>query len=108
MGLLFERLRDIIGIGSWFDTFTVKNTKWLSLVRKIITLINSDSVLFGFFDFYRSYVAGILRVVEEIHFYVLCNDTIICAVYLEQALYTVVCTISSVSCDKYYFKLSSN
>jgi hypothetical protein len=57
---------------------------------------------------YPSYVAGILDVVEEIHFYVLCNNTIICAEYLEQALFNEECTISSISCDKNYFMLLSN
>jgi hypothetical protein len=83
MGLVCERLTDIIAVGSWFDTFTVKHTRWLSLVRKIITVINSDFVLCGVFCFYPNYVAGILDVVEKTHFYVLCNDTIICVEYLE-------------------------
>jgi hypothetical protein len=106
--LVCERLTDIIGAGSWFVSFTVKNTTWLSAVRKIITAMNSDSVLCEAFGLYPSYVAGILYVVEEIHFYVLCNDTIICAEYPEQEVSNEECTISSVSCDKNYFKLSSN
>jgi len=86
MGLVSERLTDVIGVGSWFDSFTVKNTAWLSLVRKIITTVNSDSVLCGTFGLYPSYVADILV----------------------QAVSNEECTFSNVSCDKNYFKLSSN
>jgi hypothetical protein len=63
-----ERLTDIIGVGSWCDTFTVKNTTWLSLQRKIITMMNSDSVLCGAFGLYPSCVAGIANAVEETSF----------------------------------------
>jgi hypothetical protein len=45
----------------------VQHTTWLSLVRNIITTMNSDSLLCGSFELYHSYVAGI-DVVEEIHF----------------------------------------
>jgi hypothetical protein len=86
MGLVCEKLTDITGAGSWFDSFTVKNTTWLSFVRRIITTMNSDSVLCGVFRLYPSYVTGILEVVEEIHFYVICNDTIIGDEYLEKTV----------------------
>ena len=34
MGLVCRRLTDLIGVGSQFDSFTVQNTMWLSLVEK--------------------------------------------------------------------------
>jgi hypothetical protein len=70
MGLVCERLTDIIGAGSWFYSFTVNNITWLSLVRKIITAMNRDSVLCGAFGLYPSYVAGILEHVR--------GDTFLC------------------------------
>ena len=44
MGLVCTRLTDLIGVGSWFDSFTVQNRMWLSLVKKILESINSEGV----------------------------------------------------------------
>ena len=82
MGLMCTRQTDIIGAGSWFDSFTVQNTIWLSLVKKILVTMNSDRVLCGVFGLYPSYLAGILKHVEEINFYVLCNEKLTYSVYI--------------------------
>ncbi len=74
MGLVCTRLDDLIGVGSWFDSFTVQNTMWLSLVEKILVTLNSEQVISAVFGIYPSYVAGILKHVVEINFYVLSND----------------------------------
>ena len=42
MGLVCTRLDDLIGVGSWFDSFTVQNTMWLSLVEKILVTLKSE------------------------------------------------------------------
>ena len=34
MGHVFTRLNELIGVGSWFDSLTVQNTMWLSVVEK--------------------------------------------------------------------------
>ena len=106
MGLVCSILTDI-GAGSWFDAFTVQNTMWLSLVKNIVVSMNSDRVLCGVFGLYPSYVAGILKHVEEINFYVLCNYKLTNAEYIEKAISSEQFTISYVSCEKNYFILSS-
>ena len=74
MGLVCTRLNELIATGSWFDPFTVKNTMWLSVVEKILVTLNSEQVTSAVVGLYPSYVAGILKYVVEINFYVLSND----------------------------------
>ena len=69
--------------------------------------MNGDRVLCGVFGLYPSHVAGILKHVEEINFYVLCNDKLTYSEYTEKAISCEQCTISCFSCEKSYFKLSS-
>jgi hypothetical protein len=52
MGLVYTRLTDLIGVGSGFDSFTLQNTAWFSLVKKILASVNSEQVM-------RSYQGGI-------------------------------------------------
>jgi hypothetical protein len=73
IGQLCEDLNSIIGQGIWYDTFQIFNTRWLWLVNGFLTALNSGNVLCGTFGNYQSYVAGILKSVKEINFYVLCN-----------------------------------
>ena len=47
MGLVCTRLTDLIGVGSWFDSFKVQNRMWLSLVKKILQSINSEGLMCG-------------------------------------------------------------
>jgi hypothetical protein len=69
MGLFVcTRLTDLIGVGSWFDSFTVHNTARLFLVQKILSTINSDMWYAQLSGVYRSYLTGILTHVEEINF----------------------------------------
>jgi hypothetical protein len=51
MGLLSTSLTDIIGACTCFDSFTVQNKNWLSLVKNIFVAMNSDQVLFGVLDY---------------------------------------------------------
>jgi hypothetical protein len=80
---------------------------WLSLVNSIVVAMNSDRVLCGVFRLYPSFVAGILKHVEEINFYVLCNYKLTYVEYIVKAILSEHCTASYDSCEKYYFKLSS-
>jgi hypothetical protein len=73
MRLVFTKLNNNIRAGTWFDSFTVQNTKWFSLVKNIVAALNSDRVMCGVFGLYPSNVGGILKRVEEINVYVLCN-----------------------------------
>jgi hypothetical protein len=63
MGLVFTRLTDLIGVSSWLKTSTVQNTMWLSLVKKILLIMNRDRVMCGVNELYPSYLAGILKYV---------------------------------------------
>ena len=107
MGLVCTRLDDLIGVGSWFDSFTVQNTMWLSLVEKIlVTLNNNYQVMCSVIGLYPSYVAGILKHVVEINFYVLTNDYLTYADYIEKVTSSEQ-YIVSISCEKDHFTLSS-
>ena len=61
MGLVCKKMNDIIGAGTWFNSFTVQNTKWLWLVRIIVAAMNSDRVLCCVFGLYPGSAAGILK-----------------------------------------------
>ena len=74
IGLECRRLNELIGVGSWFDSFTVQNTMWLPVVEKILMNLNSEQVISAVVGLNPSYVAGILKHVVEINFYVLSND----------------------------------
>jgi hypothetical protein len=47
MKRLCEDLNKRVCVGIWYDTFTVRNTKWLCLVNDIGLAVNSDKVLCG-------------------------------------------------------------
>ena len=70
--------------------------------------MNSDQVLCGAFGLYPGYVAGILKHVEEINFYILCNDKLIYSDYIENSISDEKRNTSCVSCVESYFKLSSS
>ena len=70
---LCEDLCTLVGLGIWYVTFKIQNTKWLWLVNEIISALNNDNVLCGCFELYPSYVARILQSVKEIHFFALCT-----------------------------------
>ena len=105
MGLVCTRLDDLIGVGSWFDSFTVQNTMWLSLVEKILVTLKSEKVISAVFGLYPSYVACILKHVE-INFYVLSNDYLTYEDYIEKVSSSEQC-INSVSGEIDYFTLPS-
>ena len=84
MGLVCTRLNELIGAGSWSDSFTVKNTMWLSVVEKIPVTLNSEQVISAVVGLYPSYAAGILKHVVEINFYVLSNDYLRYLDYIEK------------------------
>jgi hypothetical protein len=99
MGLVCTRLTDLIGFDTWFDSFAVQNTMWLSLVKKILVTINTDRVKCLVCGIYPSYVVGILKHAVEINFYVLCNDELTYSEYVEKAISSELC-INCVSCEK--------
>jgi len=70
---LCEDLCTLVGLGIWYDTFKIQNTKRLWFVIDIISALNNDNVLCVCFGLYPSYVAGILQSVKEIHFFALCT-----------------------------------
>jgi hypothetical protein len=70
--------------------------------------MKSDKVLCGFFGLYPGCVAGILKHVEEIIFYVLFNDKLTYSDYTEKEISSEQCNISCVSCEEKYFKLLSS
>jgi hypothetical protein len=99
MRLVCTRLTDLIGFGSWFDSFTAQNTMCLSLVKEILAAINSVRKKCGVYGLYPSHVAGILKHVVEIMFYVSCNDELTYSEYTEKAFSSEMC-INCVSCGK--------
>jgi hypothetical protein len=93
LGKFCENLNTTVGQAIWYDTFQVLNTKWLWLVNNIVTTMNSDNMICGYFGLFPSYNAGILNTVKEINFYVLCNKRRLqCASYLEKCVAGKECT----------------
>ena len=68
-----EDLNKIAGRGIYYDIFEIQNTKWLWLVSKMFTALNSNKILCGCFGLYPSFVAGILNTAKRTNFFVLCN-----------------------------------
>ena len=108
IGRLCEDLNNIVGQGVWYDTFQVKNKKWLWLVNYIDTTMNSGKVLCGAFGLYPSYVAGIPNSVKKIHFYVLCCEMLSYADYFEKCIASKECSVTYITHTGNYFELSSS
>jgi len=108
IGHLCNNLNNIVGKGIWYGTFQVQNTKWLWSVNNAVAALNSDNKHCGYFGKYGSYVAGILKPVKEIKFYVLCiKRRLHCANYLEKYISNTQCSISFKSHTHNYFVLTS-
>jgi len=45
IGHLCENLCTLVGLGIWYDMFSVQNTKWLWLVNDIVSALNNELVL---------------------------------------------------------------
>jgi hypothetical protein len=77
-------------------------------VDHTVSAMNSDKVLCGVAGIYPSYVAGILNQVNEINFYVLCNEQLKYSDFIEKCTSGRQCTISFMSVQGNYYKLSSS
>ncbi len=99
------RLNELIGVGSWFDSFTVQNTMWLPVVKKILMNLNSERTACVCVGLYPAYVAGILKQAVEINFYVLSNDYLTYENYIENVASSEECIFSAM-CEKDHFTLS--
>jgi hypothetical protein len=94
VGRLCNNLNNTIGIGIWYDTFQVQNTKLLWLVNNVVAVLNRDNMHCECFGQYASYVAEILNSVKDINFYVLCSKKRLhCANYLEKCISNTQCII---------------
>jgi hypothetical protein len=71
---LCKYLDQLVGVDIRYDTFTIRNTRWLWLVTDNMLAMNSDRVLTGVVRIYAGFVSGFLSQVEEINFYVLSNE----------------------------------
>jgi len=76
-------------------------------VNDVVEAMNSNRALCGSFGFYPSFVAGILNSVREIYFYVIFNEELKYAVYIEKCISGKEDTISFKSHTGNYFQLSS-
>ncbi len=99
------RLNELIGVDSWFDSFTVQNTMWLPVVEKIVTNLNSERMVCACVGLYPAYVAGILKQAVEINFYVLSNDYLTYENYIENVVSSEQCIVCAV-CENDNFTLS--
>jgi len=86
IGSLCEDLNNIVGQDFWYDTFNIKNSKWLWLVNNIDASMKKQNILLGSCGLYPSFVAGILISVEKIHFYVVCDEPLHYADNIENEL----------------------
>jgi hypothetical protein len=91
VGHLCNNLNNTIGMGIWYDTFQVQNTKYLWLVNNNFAVLNIDNMHCGCFRQFASYVGAILNSVKEINFYVFCNKRRLrCANYLQKCISNTV------------------
>jgi len=59
-----EDFNKVVGNDIWFDTFAIRNTKWLWLVNDIVAVMNNN-IPCGCFGTYPSFVAGIFNSVRH-------------------------------------------
>jgi len=104
IGHLCKELNNMVFDAIWYDTFNIQNRKWLWLVNDIVALMNRDGILCGCFEFYPSFVAGIVNSVKYISFYVVCNKKLNYSDFIKQCISNRKCTISHTG-D--YYQLSS-
>lgn len=71
---LCKYLNQLVGVDIKYDTFTIRNTRWLWLVTDNTLAVNSDRVRTGVVRMYAGFVSSFLNQVEEINFYVLSNE----------------------------------
>jgi len=76
--------------------------------HNIVTTRNSDKVLFGSFNLYPSYAAGIVYSVKEIHFNVLCCEKLNCADYVEKYIAYKEYSVTYKTHTGDYFELSQS
>ena len=105
MGHICTRLNELIGVGSWFDSFTVQNTMWLPVVEKLLMNFNSERTIAAVVGLYPAYVAGILKPAVQLNFCVLSNDYLTYENYIEKVASSEQCIVS-VMCEKDHFTLS--
>ena len=108
IGRSCEDLNNIVRQGIWYDIFQVQNTECVLLVNHIVMNLNSDNMLCGSFGFYPSYVAGILKSVKEMHFYVLFNKHVSYGEYIEKCIVGKECSVSYKLHKGCYFPVSSS
>jgi hypothetical protein len=99
IGQLCEKLNNMVGSAIGYDTFAIRNIKWLWFVNNIIAAMNNDNILCGCFGLFPCYVAGILD--SD----VLCNKKLTYADYFEECISGRKCTISQAG---KYVQLTSN
>ena len=104
MGHVCTRLNELIGVDSWFDSFSVQNTKWLPVVEKILMNLKSERVICAVVGLYPAYVAGIMKHVVEIKFYVHSNDYLRNLDYIEKVASSEQCIVN-VMCEKRSFRV---
>ena len=76
IGHLCDNLCTFVGLGIWYDTFSIQKTKWLCFLNDIALALKNDNLLCGSFGLYPCYVAGILHSVKEINFFALCTKKV--------------------------------
>jgi hypothetical protein len=78
----------MVGNAIRYDTFAIRNMKWLWFVNDTVEVINNNNILHvcGCFELYLTFVAGILDSVKGINFYVACNKKLNYADYIKQCI----------------------
>jgi hypothetical protein len=107
MKRLSDDLNELVGAGIWY-IFKIRNTTRLWLVNNIVSVMKSDKVLCGVAGMCPGFVVGILNQVNEISFYVLCNETLKYSEYIEKCISSRKRTTPFMAFEGNYFKLSSS
>ena len=72
----------------------------------MVTGINNEKALCGCFGLYPSFVAGILNLTQQIHFFVLCNKQLDYENYIEKCISNKECGVSYKSDSGHSYQLS--
>ena len=105
MGQLCKDLNEIMGQGTYHDTFEIQNTKWLWFVNNIVTAISNDKAICVCFGLYPSFVTGVLNSEKQIHLYVLCSEKLNYEYYIKKCISNRICCVSYKSDSTYFYDI---
>ena len=102
MRFLYTIPTDIIGAGSWWDSFTLQNTMSLSFLKNVLVTMKCDRLFLDSLYYIQTMSLAYWNMFKKLNYmFFLMSSEII------QNLLKKRFRMNSVSCEEIYFKLSS-